>query len=188
VYVVHEDTTPLDELLPNYISLSEIKQLEGKQNRAAQLIALQSEDLRRLHGSGLMDSFRHMELAKLLVEFYNLQGQCERIKNTPYPRQFASMNTYIVWLLILLLPFGLVNEFEAMGSWFVWLNIPFCVLVSWVFHTLERVGEASENPFEGGPNDTPMHALSRTIEIDLREMLGETELPTPVLPVQDILM
>ena len=37
--------------------------------------------------------------------------------------------------------------------------------------------EYSEMPFEGLINDIPMAALSRGIEIDLREMLGETELP-----------
>lgn len=33
-------------------------------------------------------------------------------------------------------------------------------------------------------NDVPMNALCRTIEIDLREMLGETELPESE-PVHD---
>jgi len=62
------------------------------------------------------------------------------------------------------------------------------MLVSWVFHTIDKIGSASENPFEGGSNDTPITALSRTIEIDLREMLGESEVPPPLQPVNHILM
>jgi ion channel-forming bestrophin family protein len=70
----------------------------------------------------------------------------------------------------------------------VWLNIPFSLIVAWVFMSLERVGEATENPFEGSANDVPITALSRTIEIDLREMLNEKELPPPLTPVNNILM
>jgi putative membrane protein len=36
--------------------------------------------------------------------------------------------------------------------------------------------------------DVPMTVLCRTIEIDLRQMPGETDLPEPIQPVNDILM
>lgn len=69
----------------------------------------------------------------------------------------------------------------------VWLTIPFSVLVGWVFTTLEKIGESTENPFEGNANDVPITALSRTIEIDLRDMLDEENLPEPLQPVGSIL-
>jgi putative membrane protein len=53
---------------------------------------------------------------------------------------------------------------------------------------MELVGDYSENPFEGMANDIPMLALCRTIEIDLREMLGEEEIPEAVSPQKGILM
>jgi putative membrane protein len=77
---------------------------------------------------------------------------------------------------------------DKLGDHFVWMTIPFTILIAWVFHTVEKIGSATENPFEGGPNDIPMASLTRTIEIDLREMLEETELPEPVKPVFNILM
>ena len=52
---------------------------------------------------------------------------------------------------------------------------------------MDKIGEGTENPFEGGPNDVPITALSRTIEIDLREMLGETTLPPAIQPRNNIL-
>ena len=79
-------------------------------------------------------------------------------------------------------------EFEKLGGRLIWLTIPFCVLVSWVFHTMEKVGESTENPFEGGVNDIPMAAINRTIEIDLRDMLDENDLPEPIEPIHNILM
>ena len=54
--------------------------------------------------------------------------------------------------------------------------IPFSVLISWVF-TLNQVGESTENPFEGNANDVPISQMSRYVVIDMREMLGESDLP-----------
>lgn len=60
-------------------------------------------------------------------------------------------------------------------------------LVGWVFLTMEGIGDSSEDPFERSMNDVPMNALSRTIEIDLREMLGETDLPEREQPAGFVL-
>lgn len=70
----------------------------------------------------------------------------------------------------------------------VWLVIPFSVLISWVYTSLEQVGESTENPFEGSANDVPISQMSRTIEIDLREMLGETDLPPAITATNNIIL
>ena len=62
------------------------------------------------------------------------------------------------------------------------------MLAAWVFLMMELVGDYSENPFEGLGNDIPMLAICRTIEIDLKEMLGEEEIPGPVKPINNVLM
>jgi ion channel-forming bestrophin family protein len=100
------------------------------------------------------------------------QGKCERIKNFPYPRQFATLNLLFVWLFILMVPYGLLQEFEKIGAAFTWMTIPATVVVCWVFHTMDKIGDASDNPFEGSPNDVPITSLSRVIEIDLRGNAG----------------
>ena len=68
---------------------------------------------------------------------------------------------------------------------FIWLSVPFCTIISWVFHAMDLVGVLSENPFEGTPNDIPITALSRTIEIDIRQLLEETDLPEPIGPFSE---
>jgi len=82
----------------------------------------------------------------------------------------------------------LVGEFAKIGHTFAFVSIPFSVLISWIFVTMEIVGDNSEDPFENFINDVPMTALCRTIEIDLREMLGETELPEKIVAEKGILM
>ena len=68
----------------------------------------------------------------------------------------------------------------------IWLVIPISVVISWMYTSLEQVGESTENPFEGSANDVPISQLCRNVEIDLREILGETDLPPPMQSVNSI--
>ncbi len=169
------------------ISESEFNAVIGASNKATQIIALQSAHLRQLLEKGLIEDFRHMELQKHLTMMYDQQGASERIKNFPYPRQYATINLWFIKIFVLLLPLGMLHEFDNFGEHLVWLNVPFSVLSGWIFTTMERIGEASESPFEGSANDVPITAISRTIEIDLLEMFGTTDIPTPLKPHNNIL-
>ena len=159
----------------------------SKKNPATHIISLQSAQLKQLNEKGAIDPLLYVEMENLLKDLYDHQGRSERIKNFPYPRQFASISIIFINLFIFMVPLGMLNEFYKLNENMIWLNIPFSVIVSWVFTTLEGVGESTENPFEGAANDVPITALSRTIEIDLREMLNETDLPPAILPVNNIL-
>ncbi|MEO1653941.1 MAG: bestrophin family ion channel, partial [Bacteroidota bacterium] len=151
---------------------------------------LQSRQYGKLMKDRLIEDFRHMEFKKMIGELFTLQGKAERIKNFPYPRQFATLNLFFVWLFLFLLPFGLLNEFNSIGDLllskdfdspifqviaqhFIWLTVPFSILISWTFFAMERIGDVSENPFEGVANDVPITTISRGIEIDIREMIGD---------------
>ena len=98
------------------------------------------------------------------------------------------MSVIFVGMFIFLLPFGLIPEFQKLGEHTIWIAVPVTALVSWIYLIMELVGDYSENPFEGMGNDIPMMSLCRTIEIDLKEMLGETDLPKPIETKHGILM
>ncbi|MBN8673700.1 MAG: hypothetical protein J0L56_06175 [Chitinophagales bacterium] len=185
---VEEHDGSMETELLKYIPPEDIKQIMTKSNKAAQIIALQSAQLKELLDKGLIEDFRHMELEKLLLEFYNQQGVSERIKNFPYPRQFATLNLYFIKIFIILLPLGMLQEFEKMGGNWIWLSVPFSALSAWIFTTMERIGESTESPFEGSANDVPITAMSRAIEIDLREMYNEATIPAPLKPENNILL
>lgn len=193
-YHIPERETPLETELARYLPATELAYVLGKKNRATQLMALQSKQLNGLREAGTLTEFQLMQLQTAVTRFYDLQGQAERIKNFPYPRNFSSITTILLYVFVLLVPFGLLNEFEKLGNGTlleghtIWFNIPFSVLLMWVFITIDRVGDSSVNPFEGSSNDVPISNISRTIEIDLRDMLDEAELPAPLTPVNQILM
>ena len=180
--------TDLDVDLKAWLDAEELADLSNAKNKATQLINKQAEALSELRKRGLIEDFRHMELQNILNDFYTHQGKCERIKKFPLPRQYGSMSTFFVGIFIFLLPFGLVSEFSKIGTWGIALSIPFTSLVAWVFLVMELVGDYTENPFQGLGNDIPMMSLCRTIEIDLRQMLGEEDLPQAIEPSNGILM
>lgn len=183
-----EYTVPLEEELGKWLSKEELAALDTKSNRATQILANQSLALKRLREGGLIDDFRHMELQKFVNAMYDEQGKSERIKNFPFPRQYASIPLLLIKVLSILLPFALLNEFDDLGPYMVWLEVPFSAIVTWVFVLMEMIGDYSENPFEGLYNDVPISSISRSVEIDMREMLGEKDIPQPMQPVEGMLM
>lgn len=185
---VAEHKGDLKEQLLKYLSADEVEALMKKSNKAAQLISKQSDYLRTLFEKGLLENFKHAELQKLLVEFYNQQGVSERIKNFPYPRQYATLNLYFIRIFVVLVPLGMLQEFNKMGEHLVWLSIPFSALSTWIFTTMEKIGESTESPFEGSANDVPITAISRTIEIDLKEMFNYKDIPAPLKAENNILL
>jgi len=195
-YNIPENETPIQVELSKYITKEEIEKILSKNNRAAQLLSVQRTALRKLYDEGMLDNFRFMGMHSALTQFSEHQGKSERIKNFPYPRQYATINTLFIRLFCILLPFAMLSEFDSLNNtvsgvlkgYMVWLVIPFSVLISWVYTSLDQVGESTENPFEGSPNDVPISQMSRTVEIDIREMLGETDLPPVLQPKNNIIL
>ncbi len=162
-------------VLKPFLEAAEFEKLQGFKNIPAQLINIQSKELETAWKKGSTNQFRHSDLNQVLVEFYNLQGKGERIKNTVFPYYYNFFTRLFLNLFLIILPFSLVDTMS-------WAYIPVSAAISFVFHILEKSGTITEEPFEGRAADTPMTTLCRTIEIDLRQMLGETDLPEPMKP------
>lgn len=177
-----------EDILKANIPLAEYDRLIAYKNTATQIIDQQSQDLSALRSKNIIDDFRHMEMQNVLNDFYVHQGKAERIKKFPLPRQYGFASQVFIGIFLFLLPFGMITEFHKLGETAAFLSIPFTIIVGWLFIMMELVGDYSENPFEGLGNDIPMLALCRTIEIDLREMLNESDIPKGIEAVNGVLM
>jgi putative membrane protein len=129
---------------------------------------------------GTLGGFDSFQMEGQLLALANYQGGCERIKNTPLLRQYDFFTRLFLYVFMLLLPWALVADFVRMES--LWLMVPISVLISFVFAILGKVGAVNEDPFENRITDVPLSALCNTIERDLREMLGESQLPAKMQP------
>lgn len=100
---------------------------------------------------------------------------CERIRSTPIPFSYTLLLHRTAYLYCFLLPFGLVDSLGFMT--------PFVVaIVAYTFFGLDALGDEIEEPFGTDTNDLPLDALCRTIEINLRESLGDPHIPAPLHP------
>lgn len=187
---IPEKISSLEDNLMLYLSPEEEAYVLSKNNKQTALLYLQSKHIRELKEKGIIWEFSFLELENVLEELFTHQGKSERIKNFPYPRQYASLAYYMVKLFVVLLPFGIVPEFYEIGKqisithpiigpYFIWMTVPFCACVSWAFHIMERMARVGENPFEGVPNDVPISTIARGIEIDLRQMMDESSEDIP---------
>lgn len=150
--------------------------LRTQRNVPAALLLHAGRQVRDLYARGRLDSYRLTAIDATISRLCDVQGGCERIKNTPLPRQYEYFPRVLVSIYCLLLPLGLV---EGLG-----LLTPLAsTLVSFIFVSLESIGRDIEAPFENSVHDTPMSQLSRTIDINLRQHLGETRVPHEVTPV-----
>ncbi|PBQ30300.1 hypothetical protein CNR22_00500 [Sphingobacteriaceae bacterium] len=190
--IVSHDTNftseELDKELSCYMSDEEVDYVLEQNNPAVHVIKLQSQDLQNLYAKKSMSDIHHVEISKMLADFYNQQGACERIKGYPFPRQYAYYSKIFVYLLVGIIPFSIYSELSKLNENLVWLTIPISVTISWIFYTMEVVGDSSENPFENAINDIPMTAICRNIEIDLLQMIKETEVPKKLKAENNILM
>jgi putative membrane protein len=173
------DEDPLLEVAP-WLSEAEVDALRPETNRPIAIVQRLGDVFREDLDRGWVDRFHLPLLEESLVELTSIQGGCERIKATPIPFSYSILLHGIVGVYCLGLPFGLV---EVIGPF-----TPIVVLmVAYAFFGLDAVGGEIENPFGLDPNDLPLSALSRTIEINLRQRLGDTDLPPPMTPVSDVL-
>ena len=166
-------------LLGRLVSEDELEEAQRQPNVPAYLLRVQSQRIEDLVERGLVrGTARHLDLRTSIRLLYDHQGTCERIKNTPLVPQYTAAATLLVWIYVVLVPFSLLNVLE--GETTIWAAVPVGTLIGWLYDTMDRIGRLTENPFENQPADVPMTALCRTIEIDLRAMLGERDLPPPI--------
>ena len=146
------------------------------------------EYLMRLMGKKLGYSRRHQLSSDLMIQNMDerltsmtvVLAACERIQNTPLPFAYMLLVHRTTYLYCFMLPFGLAS---SLG----WATPLVCAIVAYTFFGLDALSEELEEPFGLAANQLPLTALSRTIEINLLEALGETEIPPDIAPEEGCL-
>lgn len=173
------DVDDLSDLAP-FLSAEEIESLKKETNRPSAINKGTAERIIAAWNKGWIHPLHVGILEQSLVSLTDIQGACERIKNTPIPLSYTTLIHRIVAVYCYGLPFGLVSEVGALT--------PIVVLVvSYSFFGLDTIGDEIEQPFGTDDNDLPLDQMSRMIEVNLRQRLGETDLPPLLKPVDEYL-
>jgi ion channel-forming bestrophin family protein len=187
VFTPHFREECLRGVLPEiekYLDPHEFEELKSYSNYPTQLLKNQSIAIKELRESNEISDYKQVWFHQMISKLYDNQGMTERIKNFPFPRQYASTGLFINYIFCALIPLGLLDIFEQSTELHYWLTIPFSGIIIWIFFLVDRIGDYSENPFEAAYNDVPISSISRAIEIDLLEMLHEKDIPEPY-PVEN---
>lgn len=181
VHALRQHLRGLDVLaeMERLLGSEERARLEGQRNVP---VALQLEIGRLLLESeerGWIHPLQWQAMDHSLNDLADAQGGAERIKNTPMPKQYDYFPQLFVQIYCVLLPLAMVPNL----GWFTPLG---STLVAFIFLALDKIGRDLEDPFDNTEFDVPLTAIATTIEINLRQMLGETELPTMPPPVRGV--
>lgn len=164
------------ENITGLISEKEFKIINGHKNVPLAIIGLQVDSVKKLFKEEELDRFSRLQLEETLERLTASMGKCERIKNTVFPTTYRQGLHMAIYLFVIFLslsePFKMHVVFEVLTL----------VIVSMVFFFLEKAAFRIQDPFENYPTDTPMTSISRTIDINIRQLLGETELPESIEP------
>lgn len=173
------------EEVQHLLSTDEFELLKTTKNKPNIVLHTQGIRLKEAMRSELLGAFDNISMEPNLAAFNNWQGACERIKNTPLPRNYHYFTRLFLFTFIFILPFCLIGDFSKMNI--DYLVPPISFLICFVFSVMNRVGEINEDPFENRMQDIPMTALCNTIERDLKEQLGELDLPKKTEPAEGYL-
>ena len=172
---------PIGEEVQRLLPKDELAALERESNKPSAVSFALAMQIKRAFDRGFIHPFHLPTLEATLVAFTDIHGGCERIKTTPVPLSYTTLIHRIVGIYCYTLPFGLVTEVGV-------LTPIATAIIAYAFFGLDIVGDEIEQPFGYDPNDLPLTAISRTIEINLRQRLGESPLPEPLKPVREVLV
>ncbi|OGX87319.1 bestrophin family protein [Hymenobacter coccineus] len=175
-YCLGETLRGLDSTatLTRYLPASEVLYTQPHANKPLALLALHTAQLKKLYQQGALNAFQQVQLDATLGRLGNALGQAERLKSTVFPASYRRLVHFFIYLFLLTLSLGLV---QTIGLW----EIPVLLTTASTFFLLERTARELQDPFRNAPTDTPVTALARTVEINLRQLLGEADVPAPLV-------
>lgn len=169
----------------HYLREADRQRMTQSINPATQLLLSQGEALKEATNQGLLTDYQLISMMDTLARFYNIQGACERIKNTPFPREYDGFIRYLLWILLSIIPIYFLGIFSNDLS--KALIIPLTVAVTLVLGFATKTGEIMEDPFENRMHDVPMTALCNTIERDMLQQLNTScPIPEKIKPHENI--
>lgn len=156
---------PFSDKVQNYLNENQISAV----NVPNALLDAHSRQLKEIGISKLTD-FQQMQLNDMVTRLCDSMGKCERLKNTVFPRSYSVLVHTLIYVFAIILPFGL-DDSQLIIEMLITFLIPI------VFITIEKTSIMMQDPFENKPVDTPVTSLAQTIEINIRQMIGEQNVP-----------
>jgi putative membrane protein len=168
----------VDEIYTKYLTEHDKNEVEKHSNIHNAILNIQAMELQKLYKENKIDGFKFMEINELLVKLTDSMGACERIKNTIFPTTYSYLTKVFIWLFVV--TFTLVIS-QDMGYFSIFMGW----LIGFVFVSTQINGMRLVNPFDNKSSGLPLNHISRTIEINLLQMIGDEDIPEPIKPINN---
>ncbi len=182
-YALGQGLRKLDamENLDKFLSEDDLAHIQNKQNKHLALLQLNALQIAKLREEQATDIFSHVQMNNTLVAFSNSMGMAERIKNTVFPVTYRLFLHFFIYVFVVTLSISL----RDIQSYF---EIPLLLTISSSFFILEKSATRLQDPFSNLPTDTPVTSIAKTIEGNIKELLGEEKIPAPEVPTSYYVM
>lgn len=160
-------------VIENYISTEEKQEIIDHSNVPLALLDSHAADIRKLRAEDYINDFQHIQLDNTITRLCASMGMAERIKNTIFPRPYRLTLQFFIYLFLVILSVSL-TELQS------FIEIPLLVLISLPFFLLEKIALRIQDPFENRPMDTAMTTIARTIEINIKQLINDENIPEPL--------
>lgn len=175
---------PISNELKEFLSENEIEELTSKENIPNYLLTKQGTRIKDATREEHLGAFDTISMEPNLASFSNLQSASERIKNTPLPMNYQYFTSMFLFVFIIITPFSIVGEMFKLQISFV--SVPLCLMLTFIYSIMNKVGKLNENPFDNQVTDIPLTAICNEIERDLKEMIDLPK-PTKTQPINGYL-
>jgi ion channel-forming bestrophin family protein len=180
------DTEEWKQHVARHLSEADFTFIMLKTNKVTHLAMLQGDQIKEMNAREDLDTFSYIQMDDTLTRLTDLQGRCERIKSTPLPRPYDYYTMAFLNLFIFFFPFAFIKELLNLGE--DYLIFPITILVGWMFYQIYVLGKVLASPFDNMKTDVAMNAICTTIEIDLKEIVGDKNVPEPLKAEKGVLM
>ncbi|MGB1003588.1 MAG: bestrophin family protein [Salibacteraceae bacterium] len=156
---------PLTRLGKNFTD-SELKAISKENNVPNAILKLHAMRLKNAVDRDMVNGFEVIQIDSTISRLTDHMGKAERIKNTVFPVTYTILVEFLLYLFVMLLPLGMTDYFGYLLS-------PLLILISVPFFLLEKTAINLQNPFNNNKTDIPIINISKTIEMNLNQMLGK---------------
>jgi ion channel-forming bestrophin family protein len=159
--------------IDEFISKEELNKIRDQKNIPLAFLDIQSSEVSVLHKQKIINDFQQIQIDNTILRLCASMGKTERIKNTAFPKTYRLTLHLFIYIFLITLSFALTEMHS-------FIEIPLMIIISIPFFLLEKIAFNIQDPFKNKPTDTPMTSICRTIEINIKQQLGENKIPKPI--------
>jgi putative membrane protein len=164
-----------NENLDKYLTHEDLSSIGKHSNKPLAILQLNALHIAGLKDGHKMDIRSFIQINDTLVGLTNAMGMAERIRNTVFPVTYRIFLHLFIYIFVITLSISLA---DSQG----YFEIPLLLVISGAFFLLERTATLLQDPFGNKPTDTAITAIATTIEINIKQLIGDTDLPQPAQP------